>query len=117
MTSENQRTLRQLKHLRIEIYKGLHLNAGNLDTSIVDQWIERKRELPADLEKLLNHIHLYDFFPDVQDDLQLHDLANEIACDWEKVLSSLDPRYRVVKYEGYGPEVTFYFDRGSSGNE
>lgn len=111
MTPEDQRTLQCLKHLEIKIYKGLHLNAGTIDAQIVDQWIERKMEQPADLEKLLNHVHMYDFFPSLQDQGELEDLAIEIALSWEKILFEADPRYRVVKYEGYGPEVTFYLDR------
>lgn len=117
MTLENQRTLQWLKHIEVKVYRGLHLNAGNTDTSIVDQWIERKTEPFTDLERLLNHVHIYDYFPTVQDEKELESLASEIALDWEKTLSKRDPRYRVVKYEGYGPEVTFYFDRNMSDAE
>lgn len=109
MTSEDQKTLQRLRHLEVKVYKGLHLNAGRIDTSVVDQWIERKAGPSADLERLLNHIHLYDFFPSMQNEDELESLANEIAFDWERTLSGSDPRYRVVKYKGYGPEITFYF--------
>ena len=94
------------------MYKGLHLNARNTDTDVIDQWIERKVEAPADLERLLNHIHMYDFFPNIPDKGELEGFANEIVQDWGKTLFDLDSRYRVITYEGYGPEVTFYFDRG-----
>ena len=65
MTPEDQKTLQWLKHLEVKVYRGLHLNAGSIDINIVDQWLERKAESPAILERLLNHIHLYDFFPGV----------------------------------------------------
>lgn len=56
---------------------------------------------------------MYDFFPDTQVQGELESLATEIALNWEKTLLKTDPRYRVIKYEGYGPEVTFYFDRNA----
>ena len=111
MTPENQRTLQWLKHLEVKVYRGLHLNAGSIDTNIIDQWLERKIESPDNLERLLNHIHLYDFFPNTHDRDELEGLADEIALDWKKILLDSDPKYKVVKYEGYGPEITFYLDR------
>ena len=51
------------------------------------------------------------FFPDMQGGEELESLADEIALDWRKVLLDSDPKYQVVKYEGYGPEITFYLDR------
>jgi len=114
MTPEDQRTLQHLKHLKVQAYRGLHLNADNTDWDTVDQWIDTTSHSPTDLEKVINHIRIYDFFSSIQDEAELEGLANEIARSWEKVLSALDPRYRVERYEGYGPEVTFYFDRGVS---
>ena len=98
----------------MKTYRGLHLNANNIDLGVVDQWIDQKPMALSDLEKLLNHIHLYDLFHEIQDECQLKAIANEIAHDWQITLSSIDPRYRVVEYEGYGPEITFYFERGTS---
>ena len=115
MTLEDQQTLQKTKRLQVKVYKDLHLNACNIDANIIDQWIERQIESLTELEKLLNHIHVYDLLPSVQDEDELKTVADEIARDWENALSNHDPRYRVLRYEGYGPEVTFYLDRGPSG--
>jgi len=80
MMPEDQKALQRVKHLEVKIYKGLHLNARNIDTNVIDQWIELKGGSPAVLEKLLNHIHVFDLFPDVQSESELEDFANEIAC-------------------------------------
>ena len=116
MTPEELKTFQQLKRLEVQVYRGLHLNAANTESdtnrSVIDQWIKTHPHSLTNLEKVLNHIHIYDFFLSMQDEAELERLANEIAQSWEKVLSGLDPRYRVERYEGYGPEVTFYFDRG-----
>ena len=114
MTPEDQQTLQELKHLKLEIYKGLHLNADRIDTNIIDQWIEQKQQSLTELEKVINHIHMYDFFQNIQDEDKLRILADEIVRDWKNVLSSYNPKYRVVKYEDYGPEITFYLDRRTS---
>ncbi len=111
MKPEDQRTLQWLKHLEVKVYRGLHLNAGSIDTNIVDQWLERNDRVTCYLEIFLNHVHLYDFFHGVQGRDELEGLADEIASDWKKVLLDSDPKYQVVKYEGYGPEITFYLDR------
>ena len=108
---EGLAAFQHLKQLEVKVYKGLHLNADNMDTSIIDQWINQEKSSPADLERLLNHIHVYDFFPDVQDEEELDRAATEIVCSWEKILSDLDPRYCTLMYKGYGPEITFYFNR------
>ena len=79
MTQEDQTTLQRLKSLKVEVYRGLHLNTGNMDARIVDQWIEQASYSPVDLEKLLNHIHIFDFFSDIQDEMELQRLAEEIA--------------------------------------
>lgn len=103
--------LQHLKKLEVRVYKGLHLNASNVDYSVIDQWINQKKSAPADLERLLNHIHIYDFFPDIQDEGELGRLATDIVHSWNKTLADLDPNYCVLMYEGYGPEITFYLGR------
>lgn len=108
---ESSKNFQHIKELKIIIYKELHLNASNKNTSVIDEWINQKKYSSVEIEKVLNHIHIYDFFPEIQEEKKLDEIAKAIALSWKQTLLRLDSRYRILAYRDYGPEITFYFER------
>lgn len=110
MNGVDQASIDAAKDLRVHVYRGLHLRGGVDDYKVIDQWIEKKLSL-EDIERVLNHVHVYDL---VQADLpeeEYVEIRNEIEQAWGARLAELDRAYAVEAYEGYGPEVTFYLKR------
>ena len=114
MNLEHQKIFDAVTNVEVTVYKTLHLRAnGSFVTDAAhaaESFIELNKYPDEAIEKFVNHIHVCDLFPDLPED-EYSDIADKIACAWEKELSALDLRYRVPRYEGYGPEVTFYLDR------
>lgn len=121
MTPEQQKVLDDAANLAVRVYKSLHLRAPDSEADIaswektVDSWIDANKYPPEAIEGVMNHLHAYDLFPDylfpnISEEEYVR-LADEIAHIWKQKLAVIDARYNVVRYEGYGPEVTFHLDR------
>ncbi len=92
--------------------RGCVLLARKYDTENFDLWwIELGGDVPR-IESVINHIHLWDEFPDQDDDQALSDLLRVIERGWREVLAKTFPErtFDVVigdDPEDYGPTVTF----------
>ena len=77
---------------------------------VVSVWLEKER-VPERVERMINHLHVYDEFPDLTENAY-DDIAVQIFSHWNEFLKKIDPAFRVEKYEEYGPTITFYKKRG-----
>ena len=121
MMPELQDVLDSTKDIAVRIYRSLHLRAPSSEDDVhvwelvADKWIEADKYPPESIEGVMNHVHAYDLFPehlfpDISEE-EYARLADDIADAWKQKLAAIDARYKVVRYEGYGPEVTFHLDR------
>lgn len=113
-----QERLRSLKNPQIKIYKGIHVDSERVETGSIDSFTLDPKFKLEDWERLLNHLHVRDYFIGMEDDERMDALTNEIANAWRDNLSALNLRYRVCRFDDEnGPGLTFYFDRQANTTE
>ena len=96
--------------LSVRIYRGFHIRADFSNKS-ADSFIDGSNTDASSLERTMNHIHLFDVFPYVADTKSILNLAHILYNSWRDTLLTFDKRYEVILSDGYGPEITFYFNR------
>ncbi|MFL9813613.1 hypothetical protein D7241_10185 [Stutzerimonas sp. VN223-3] len=86
------------------------------DSSVIDSWFKKFGGDLRSVEKMVNHIHLYDVFDGCAEEVDnrvFEQLADVMALSWRMVLSD---KFAKRKFEvevsnsdqSYGPVVTFY---------
>lgn len=95
--------------------RGCVLLAEHLDQENFDTWWSSLRGRVADVERIVNHVHLWDVFSDLDDvpDQAVELFAARLATVWRAVLAHRFPdRAFVVEVDTapdeYGPTVTFF---------
>lgn len=80
------------------------------------QWKNKLSGENALIEKMLNHIHIYDLFGNNADDVSdsiFRQVCNAMKCSWRMALKETFPEkiFIVESFDddvGYGPSLTFY---------
>ena len=115
MNEADMSKLQALYLISLQEYSGIFTRMTNTIESkedlnrIVLDWLEKER-VPERVERVINHLHVYDEFPDLTDNAY-DDVAIQIFFHWNEALKKIDPDFRVEKYEEYGPTITFYKKR------
>ncbi|WP_157577053.1 hypothetical protein [Saccharomonospora iraqiensis] len=82
------------------------------DESSFEQWRERFGSSPSELERTLNHVHLWDIFDaeSTQEEVALEVLAEKMCVGWQVKANGDFPDKRFVGEitAEYGPTVTVY---------
>ncbi|MBO3095876.1 hypothetical protein [Cellulomonas dongxiuzhuiae] len=83
------------------------------DAAVVDEWFLRLAGDVAGVERIVNHLHVWEILPtNAFDEDEAKRLVGPIAQFWRSALQARFPDRRfVVETEcdaDYGPEVTFY---------
>ena len=95
--------------------RGCVLMAERFDQANFATWWDKLDGRGPDVERVINHVHLWDVFTDVDDVAEpvLERFAEELADVWRAVLAHRFPdRTFVVEVTGgpdeYGPTLTFF---------
>jgi hypothetical protein len=103
--------------LRLLAYRGCLVREPVFDTANIDTWLESTGGDVTAVERVVNHVHLYDLVEELSDtDLPaLEDLARRIAQLWTDTLQARYPEYRAVvsfasEPDEYGPTLTLHQD-------
>ncbi|WP_309133349.1 hypothetical protein [Cellulomonas sp.] len=92
-------------------HRGAVLRGFGFDARVVDDWFDRLGEVTA-VEKVVNHLHLWDVLPSVADPGETERLVEPMAWFWHAALERAYPGRRfvvdAVRDGDYGPEVTFW---------
>lgn len=94
-------------------YRGAVLLAFSFDRAPVDAWFLRLDGDVAKVERVVNHMHVWDILPtnDFDEDEAVR-LVEPVAWFWRSALKSAYPDRRFVvdveRDADYGPELTFY---------
>jgi len=119
MNEANIATLDQLCDLRLVEICGVlvRLAPGEEDMEELHRtvltWIQKESE-PERVERVLNHLHVYDAFEDLSEDEYDAVAAKLFAC-WNEAVGEIDKTIRVEKYQDYGPTLTLYRSRQRTG--
>lgn len=110
-----QQRIALLKHPYIKCHRAVHFCPEFVGPDAVDSVLNELSISLEAAERLINHIHVHDWFHGLEDEERLKTLANEVARAWESGLKAIDPRYRIIRFrdEYKGPALTFYLDRSS----
>lgn len=96
--------------------RGAVILAKNFDAESFDVWFSKLDGDVSEVEKILNHTHVYDVFSgctDDVDDLVFEQLSKVIAVSWRLVLKDKFPSKDFIveatfSEQQYGPIVTFF---------
>lgn len=98
-------------------YRGAVLLGFAFERSVVDEWFARLGEV-MEVERMVNHVHMWDLMlGDDVDETETERLLEPIAAFWRVALEREFPERRfvvdTVADGSYGPELTFFQDRGA----
>lgn len=90
--------------------------AKNFDENTFNVWFSQLNGSVSEVEKILNHTHIYDIFagcPDDVEELVFEQLSEVIASSWRLILRDKFPDRNFVveatcSEQQYGPIVTFF---------
>ncbi|WP_447754790.1 hypothetical protein [Pseudomonas nicosulfuronedens] len=97
--------------------------ARNFDAASFDVWFSQLDGDVAEVERILNHTHVYDIFsgcPDDVEELVFEQLSEAIAVSWRLILRDKFPSKDFIveatsSEQQYGPIVTFF--QGGRGDD
>lgn len=69
-------------------------------------WLRKGNDL-SKVERVMNHLHVCDIFMNATDS-EYDDIAISILLEWNRILKSIDPDFRVIKFDDLGPTVSFF---------
>ncbi|QGQ20592.1 hypothetical protein GC089_17110 [Cellulomonas sp. JZ18] len=93
-------------------HRGAVLRGFRTDLAVVDDWFDRLGDVAA-VEKVVNHVHVWDLLPSRGFDAREAELLVEpMAWFWHAALDRAFPGRRfvvdAVRDGDYGPELTFF---------